>query len=421
MRGGGFGVGIREVPELKPCPFCGGAKVKVGHVRDGRAVFCDDCGAKGPSEYHGRAGDEPAEHRAADSWNERLASSGPNLADATPNEPTPVADAEVEALRDGPPGGLCYVRHDRAWFTTAPLIGPARQWGDDWNDAPYEHNAGSPYSEKGETLTAVPFYAGDLVTPDDMVANSRWSVEDINAGRTPWLKSSSYAGGSIRIMSGASFNEFREKVRAAGGEVYAPWPDALLARLTAAEQENAKLTRQIRALAVALHTKHFASEAPGWQPLEDAEGILWQIDNMTTALRALPGANPAAQGAVAWQWCVYENGEQRTAWEFEGHGDRTSWSTLAKREPETVQVVTRALYASPPEALPASGGVEAPWPKGKGGGWTIDTEFLEQVSKEMGVWRNGTCLETVEAVLRAPSVIAALSTSAAAGEDRADG
>lgn len=41
---------------------------------------------------------------------------------------------------------LCYIESSgsggTAYFTTNDLD---RQWGDDWNDAPYEHNAGSPY------------------------------------------------------------------------------------------------------------------------------------------------------------------------------------------------------------------------------------------------------------------------------------
>ena len=34
---------------------------------------------------------------------------------------------------------LCYIENDNAYFTTNDLM---KQWGDDWNDALYEHNAG---------------------------------------------------------------------------------------------------------------------------------------------------------------------------------------------------------------------------------------------------------------------------------------
>lgn len=36
---------------------------------------------------------------------------------------------------------LCYVHHNILYFTDSF----EKQWGDDWDDAPYEHNAGEPY------------------------------------------------------------------------------------------------------------------------------------------------------------------------------------------------------------------------------------------------------------------------------------
>lgn len=39
---------------------------------------------------------------------------------------------------------VCYFDEPWLFFTSAPL---AAQWGDDWNDAPYEHNAGTPYPD----------------------------------------------------------------------------------------------------------------------------------------------------------------------------------------------------------------------------------------------------------------------------------
>jgi uncharacterized membrane protein len=55
-------------------------------------------------------------------------------------------------------------------------------------------------------------------------------------------------------------------------------------RAVEAEARIAELTDQLRALARALHAKHFAADAPNWKPLENAEGLLSQIDNMTTGL-----------------------------------------------------------------------------------------------------------------------------------------
>jgi hypothetical protein len=30
---------------LKPCPFCNGEKIRDGHIRDGRQIYCADCSA----------------------------------------------------------------------------------------------------------------------------------------------------------------------------------------------------------------------------------------------------------------------------------------------------------------------------------------------------------------------------------------
>ena len=43
------------------------------------------------------------------------------------------------------PFKLCYVRHNILYFTDSF----EKQWGDDWDDAPYEHNAGEPYEWGG--------------------------------------------------------------------------------------------------------------------------------------------------------------------------------------------------------------------------------------------------------------------------------
>lgn len=47
---------------------------------------------------------------------------------------------KYEKLRQNEPV-LCYVDGGKAYFTTQKL---EDQWGDDWDDAPYEHNAGIP-------------------------------------------------------------------------------------------------------------------------------------------------------------------------------------------------------------------------------------------------------------------------------------
>ena len=127
---------------------------------------------------------------------------------------------------------LCYIDGGTAFFTTQPL---ADQWGDDWDDAPYEHNAETPYwpsihyyadgtQKKSErdwnadgtpkwTILEVEF-TGNVCRPCDGKINSQYSVEQINRGEVPWL-SMPFAC----IYAGASLAEFREFIQRAGGIV----------------------------------------------------------------------------------------------------------------------------------------------------------------------------------------------------------
>lgn len=122
---------------------------------------------------------------------------------------------------------LCYVDGAWAYFTSQAL---EKQWGDDWNDAPYEHNAGEPYAynpehdkEKEPWRIWKVAWEGDLETPDWNRANSSYSVEMINRGDVPWLVTPPYRKGSrIAIYAGATFYEFVEKVQEVGGTIYTP-------------------------------------------------------------------------------------------------------------------------------------------------------------------------------------------------------
>lgn len=160
---------------------------------------------------------------------------------------------------------LCYVASNFAYFTTLPV---EDQCGDDWDDAPYEHNAGTPYHpcwhnepihrnnprekrgwragtttpmEVGElcrcpscvrdwnedgspkfTISKVAF-EGPYATPDSGYGNSPYSVEQINRKFVPWLRPD-YSGveNAEPIFGGDTLNEFIRKIKAAGGTVYLP-------------------------------------------------------------------------------------------------------------------------------------------------------------------------------------------------------
>jgi len=116
---------------------------------------------------------------------------------------------------------LCYIDGCWAYFTTQPL---GKQWGDDWDDAPYEHNAGTPYGPHGDEgpweIIKVAFEA-DLQTPADFAAgNSRYSVEDINQKAVAWLASPSWSKDKISIHAGATVEEFCTAIKSVDGDVY---------------------------------------------------------------------------------------------------------------------------------------------------------------------------------------------------------
>ena len=117
---------------------------------------------------------------------------------------------------------LCYVDEPWAYFTTKPLDD---QWGNNWNDAPYEHSSGPPYKwriEDGQPWEIVRVaYSGDVVTPSYGVFNSGLSVEDINRRKAaPWLRSPDYVGVVVEIWAGCHLKEFIKLIRLAGGDVY---------------------------------------------------------------------------------------------------------------------------------------------------------------------------------------------------------
>jgi uncharacterized protein (TIGR02996 family) len=152
-----------------------------------------------------------------------------------------------------PGAALCYVDGGEAFFTTQPL---SEQWGDDWNDAPYEHNAGDPYepcwhnlpkhvNDPGRKITrpgelcrcdicrrdwnedgtpkwhvvSVYFAGTEYEPPSTGRPNSPYSVEQINAGAVPWLRAPSYAEfPPPTIMAGTTLPAFCAAIERAGGQ-----------------------------------------------------------------------------------------------------------------------------------------------------------------------------------------------------------
>lgn len=131
---------------------------------------------------------------------------------------------------------LCYVSGCWAYFTTKPL---QDQWGDDWNDAPYQHNAGSPYRWRdGYTEPRYELYEaawfGPFTTPEE-TTEDYLSVEDINAGKFPWLTPAhdllmGIGKTGLPINAGVTWTEFQRLMRFAGGVCYVHDPTVIESR-----------------------------------------------------------------------------------------------------------------------------------------------------------------------------------------------
>ncbi len=107
---------------------------------------------------------------------------------------------------------LCYFRDNVLYFTD----NFEHQWGDDWNDEPYDCNAGDPYEWNDEEDEDWNENHGHLryigIKSDGWLKvtgclgdpyNVRYSVEEINKGVVAWLYSDK-AGG---LHGGATMEE----------------------------------------------------------------------------------------------------------------------------------------------------------------------------------------------------------------------
>lgn len=115
---------------------------------------------------------------------------------------------------------LCFVGDCWLYFTTRAI---EDVWGDDWDDAPYEHNAGEPYEHDGQTIARYA-WDGPFETPASHALNSAYSVAQINAGAVPWLQTDRYEErpGAVRIYAGWPLSMVVRAILEGGGMVYAP-------------------------------------------------------------------------------------------------------------------------------------------------------------------------------------------------------
>lgn len=115
---------------------------------------------------------------------------------------------------------LCYVSdsydhdHFEVWFTN----NLTKQWGDDWDDAPYEHNAGDPYDHHDDATPVMYIVNGDYILPDDGYLNSPYSVESINRRAVAWLRHEGEHGWR-HLFGGDDFEAFESFLMSTGGRI----------------------------------------------------------------------------------------------------------------------------------------------------------------------------------------------------------
>lgn len=122
---------------------------------------------------------------------------------------------------------LCYVDEPWAYFAN---VEPTEMWGDDWNDAPHDCNAGMPYVREGQQVVKVA-YDADLQTvgTNHLSHYGYVSAQDINEGRAPWLIQPSYGLPQFpkplrEVHAGITLGNFKLLAREVGGTVYVADP-----------------------------------------------------------------------------------------------------------------------------------------------------------------------------------------------------
>lgn len=115
---------------------------------------------------------------------------------------------------------LCYIDGNHAFFTD----NFEEQWGDDWNDVPYEHNAGDPYEHYYKDGYEHPINLVELYfelprywcyLPCDHFTNSPYSVEHINKGAIAWIHTDDF-----NIQAGTSLKDFISTIKKHGGKIF---------------------------------------------------------------------------------------------------------------------------------------------------------------------------------------------------------
>lgn len=117
---------------------------------------------------------------------------------------------------------LCYIDiHSKtAYFTTQDI---SVQWGDNWNELEYEHNAGEPHEALTSFANGTPkweIYKLKFDGDDFSVPDPDYSVRDINNGAVPWISMYDFDENFITINAGDTIDEFKHKMKQAKNTIY---------------------------------------------------------------------------------------------------------------------------------------------------------------------------------------------------------
>ena len=96
--------------------------------------------------------------------------------------------------------------------------------GDDWNDAPYEHNAGAPYTTEDCKVLRLTFLDEwvSLKEPCSPYRSSPHTVEEINREGYPWLGYKSEYQTWKYVFPGTTVREFLQFIKDSPAELVIP-------------------------------------------------------------------------------------------------------------------------------------------------------------------------------------------------------
>lgn len=104
---------------------------------------------------------------------------------------------------------LCFANNGMLYFTEKKL---ENQWGDGWDDYPYQLSAGLPYEDDNNQIQCIYVKPGprcSIFLYPSGEKNKMYSVKDVNGGITPWVMFDFYGipREIIKLYAGTSLDE----------------------------------------------------------------------------------------------------------------------------------------------------------------------------------------------------------------------